>query len=285
MRQRRFEEAAAAFEAATERSTTWVGQQSIYLVGDCWLEAGRFSDALTSYVRRRSTRLRAPGHLNAELSDRRSRGVVGRARTPSRKRFGRSAWRTRSPRRSGPYGTCIPPGAARSPRTWIPRGRRSAMPPPTQPMRRVVRCRATERSRRSSRFRSRPQSPENAPGSLWREAGNHVAWKAIAAAGLLPSTHVGAGRGQAAARASGPPCQSRRDRSALAPLRGRRVSFPHPSSVTAQPTAVGTKRQAKSARTHFKRRRSGHRASSWREIEAAALSRVQPPVSSQMRSA
>ena len=55
------------------------------------------------------------------------------------KRFGRSAWRTRSPRRSGPYGTCIPPGAARSPRTSIRRERRSAMPPPTQPMRRVVR--------------------------------------------------------------------------------------------------------------------------------------------------
>jgi hypothetical protein len=48
---RRFEEAAACFEASTERSTTWVGQQSIYLVGDCWLEAGRFSHALTSYVR------------------------------------------------------------------------------------------------------------------------------------------------------------------------------------------------------------------------------------------
>ena len=46
----RFEEAAAAFEAATERSTTWIGQQNIYVVGDCWLEAGRFSDALTSYV-------------------------------------------------------------------------------------------------------------------------------------------------------------------------------------------------------------------------------------------
>ena len=48
---RRFEEAAAAFEASTERSTTWIGQQDIYVVGDCWLEAGRFSDALTSYVR------------------------------------------------------------------------------------------------------------------------------------------------------------------------------------------------------------------------------------------
>ena len=48
---RRFEEAAAAFEASAERSTTWIGQQDIYLVGDCWLEAGRFSDALTSYVR------------------------------------------------------------------------------------------------------------------------------------------------------------------------------------------------------------------------------------------
>ena len=45
----RFEEAAAAFDAATERSTTWIGQQNIYVVGDCWLEAGRFSDALTSY--------------------------------------------------------------------------------------------------------------------------------------------------------------------------------------------------------------------------------------------
>ena len=47
----RFEEAAAAFEASIERSTSWVGQQAIYLVGDCWLEAGRFSDALTDYVR------------------------------------------------------------------------------------------------------------------------------------------------------------------------------------------------------------------------------------------
>ena len=48
---RRFEEAAASFEASAERSTTWVGQQAIYVVGDCWLEAGRFSDSLTSYVR------------------------------------------------------------------------------------------------------------------------------------------------------------------------------------------------------------------------------------------
>jgi tetratricopeptide (TPR) repeat protein len=47
----RFEEAAATFEASTERSTTWIGQQNIYVVGDCWLEAGRFSDALASYVR------------------------------------------------------------------------------------------------------------------------------------------------------------------------------------------------------------------------------------------
>jgi tetratricopeptide (TPR) repeat protein len=47
----RFEEAAAAFEASTERSTTWIGQQNIYVIGDCWLEASRFSDALTSYVR------------------------------------------------------------------------------------------------------------------------------------------------------------------------------------------------------------------------------------------
>src|SRR5206468_1658053 len=46
-----FEEAAAAFEASTERSTTWIGQQNIYVVGDCWLEAGRFSDALASYIR------------------------------------------------------------------------------------------------------------------------------------------------------------------------------------------------------------------------------------------
>jgi tetratricopeptide (TPR) repeat protein len=48
---RRFKEAAAAFEASVERSTTWIGQQGIYVVGDSWLEAGRFSNALTSYVR------------------------------------------------------------------------------------------------------------------------------------------------------------------------------------------------------------------------------------------
>ena len=47
----RFEEAASTFEAATERSTTWIGQHNVYLVGDCWLEAGRFSNALTSYLR------------------------------------------------------------------------------------------------------------------------------------------------------------------------------------------------------------------------------------------
>jgi hypothetical protein len=51
MPQGRFEDAAATFEASTERSTTWIGQQNIYVVGDCWLEAGRFTDALASYVR------------------------------------------------------------------------------------------------------------------------------------------------------------------------------------------------------------------------------------------
>jgi tetratricopeptide (TPR) repeat protein len=48
---RNFEEAAVALERSSDRATTYAGQIGIYLVGDCWLEAGRFSEALTSYIR------------------------------------------------------------------------------------------------------------------------------------------------------------------------------------------------------------------------------------------
>jgi predicted ATPase/class 3 adenylate cyclase len=47
---RHFEEAAVALQSSAERATTYAGQIGIYLIGDCWLEAGRFSEALTSYV-------------------------------------------------------------------------------------------------------------------------------------------------------------------------------------------------------------------------------------------
>jgi predicted ATPase len=46
-----FQEAAAALEESTERADSYAGQVGIYLIGDCWLEAGRFSEALRSYMR------------------------------------------------------------------------------------------------------------------------------------------------------------------------------------------------------------------------------------------
>ena len=168
---RRFEEAAAAFEASAERSTTWIGQQNIYLVGDCWLEAGRFSDALTSYVRaaRHAYVRRDISTLSFQIEGAAaSLAGLGRCEEAFRT-LGLADTITPTER---PLRDSYPAWSGGSPRTWIRRGRRSAMPPPTQPTRRVARCRATERSRRSSRFRSKPQSPDNGPASLLARSGH-----------------------------------------------------------------------------------------------------------------
>jgi predicted ATPase/class 3 adenylate cyclase len=46
----RYEEAAAAIDQSAE-PTTWPGQVGLYILGDSWLEVGRFVDAWSSYVR------------------------------------------------------------------------------------------------------------------------------------------------------------------------------------------------------------------------------------------
>ena len=103
----RFEEAAVSFEASTERSTTWVGQQDIYVVGDCWLEAGRFSDSSTSYCRgaRQAYMRRDISTLSFQIEGAAASLPGSERREEAFRTLGLAD--TITPTRSGPCGTLI----------------------------------------------------------------------------------------------------------------------------------------------------------------------------------